>query len=98
MRLRQDEVSYRMRLRQDEVLPSRIAYMGTPSVYDTFVDEALNYLLRLCAERSHRSTMERSVYQCFEVLGRMNTVTHLHGNDVDGDPRGRMPRKRERSC
>ncbi|CAK0816866.1 unnamed protein product [Prorocentrum cordatum] len=28
--------------------------------------------------------MEKSVFQCFEVLGRMNTVTHLCGNIQDG--------------
>ena len=76
------------------MLPSRSEYMGTPSLYDTFIDESLNYLLRLCAERSHRTTMERSVFQCFEVLGRMKTVTHLYGNAEAGDPRCRLTRKR----
>jgi len=60
--------------------------MGNPAVYDTFVDEALNLALRTCAERSHRSTMEVSVFICFGIMGCLNTDVRIFAS-TDVHPR-----------
>lgn len=67
---------------------SRTQYLGNPSLYDTFCDESLNLALRSCAERSHRSTLERSVYQCFSIMGTLKVNPHLFARehwDLDSD-------------
>ena len=54
--------------------------MGNPLLYDTSVDEGIKLSLRCAAERSHPATIQQTVFECFMVMGVLNTNKHIYGS------------------
>ena len=76
--------------------PQRSYYLGNPCAYDTFIDEGLNLALRTAADRAHAKTLHKSVYLCFEIMGRLKANVHLFAPAEPyvtiGEKRGRRDR------
>eukprot|EP00959_Pyramimonas_sp_CCMP1952_P386162 8093405-Pyramimonas_sp.AAC.1 len=65
---------------EHETNPARAYDMGNPLLYDTSVDEGINLALRCAAERSHPATIQETVFECFMVMGVLNTNKHIYGS------------------
>eukprot|EP00959_Pyramimonas_sp_CCMP1952_P357105 7477390-Pyramimonas_sp.AAC.2 len=60
----------------------RIRTHGSPVMYNTFLDEDLNRLLRDVASYAHRLTFDRRVFALLDIQSRLEINSHM-GNSGD---------------
>ena len=67
----------------------RIWFFGNPKLYDTFIDEGLNKLLRDAAARAHMVTFHTRILKMIALHGACVDGSLFHGsNDLFDDDYG----------
>ena len=64
----------------------RSKFQGNPRLYNFFIDEALNRVLRSVGEHAHRVNLEYRIFQLFNLQGLLDVCEFFFGYDPSTRP------------